>query len=72
MGEKEFKLLKLSNKAKYWYEVASYVAPYATIASAILGGLSYFAVREQNRKLDRIFNKLIEIENLINECRQNE
>ena len=69
MGETTFKMLKLSDKAKYWYEVASYAMPYATVASAIIGGLSFLEEREQNRKLDAIIRKLDEIENLIRKCK---
>ena len=68
MAGPAFQMLKLSDKAKYWYEVASYAMPYAAVASAILGGLSFLEEREQNKKLDAIIRKLDEIENLIQEC----
>ena len=69
MAETTFQMLKLSDKAKYWHEVASYAMPYATVASAIIGGLSFLQEREQNKKLDAIIRKLDEIENLIRECK---
>ena len=64
----EFSMLKLSDKAKYWYEVGTYLAPYAKIGSFVLGGLSLLAEAEQNKKLDKILQKLDEIEWLIKEC----
>ena len=65
----EFDKLKVSDTAKYWYEVAAYVQPYAAIGSLILGGLSFLEERNQSKTLSRILNKLVEIEGRILECK---
>lgn len=65
----EFDKLKVSDSAKYWFEVAAYVQPYAAIGSVILGGLSFLEETEQSKKLDRILETLEEIKSQIQECR---
>ena len=64
-----FNLLKLSDRATYWYEVASYIAPYAKVGSFIVSGLTLISERSQEQRLAEISRKLDEIKTLINRTR---
>lgn len=61
----DFKLLTPSSEALYWYEVASYIAPYATIGSFVLNAFSLASEAAQERRLAEISKKLDEIMHLI-------
>lgn len=61
----DFKMLKLTDRALYWYEVASYIAPFATIGSLIMTGFSLASENRQEKRLEEISRKLEEIKNLI-------
>jgi len=66
----EFQLLKVSDRALFWYEVAAYIAPYATVGSFILSGLSLHSEHAQERRLAEISRKLDEIKMLIIQARR--
>lgn len=66
----DFKMLKVSDKALYWFEVASYISPYATVGSFILSGFALASEHRQERRLVEMSRKLDEIKILINQTRR--
>lgn len=61
----DFRLLNLSDDFLYWYEVASYIAPYATIGSFNVGGLALQSENRQEERLAEISKRLDEIKTLV-------
>lgn len=64
----DFKIIQPSSEALYWYEVVSYIAPYATIGSFILSAFSLASETVQERRLAEISRKLDEIMHLVVEA----
>lgn len=61
----DFSVIKPSGKLLYWYEMAKYVAPYATVGSLLLSGFSYSSEVRQEHRLDQIAKQLRELKSLV-------
>lgn len=69
-GHENPRVLKVSDRALYWREIAKFTAPYATIGSFILSGLSFNSEKKQEERFTEISRKLDEIRSLIVQGRQ--
>lgn len=65
----ESRKLKVPGNAKYWFEVAAYAQPYAQIGSIILSGLSFLEKTQQTKRLEKIIERVDEIESKIQKCK---
>ena len=66
----DFTVLKVSERALFWFELASYASPFATVGSLILSGFSLASENRQERRLAEISKKLDQIKVSINQTRR--
>jgi len=65
----DFNVIKPSEGALYWYELAKFASPFATVGSFVLQAISFFS-DGQAAAFERLFRKLDELSQQIAELKQ--
>lgn len=65
----DFKVINPSDTALYWYELAKFASPFATVGSFIFQAISFFS-DGQAAAFERLFSKLDELSQQIAELKQ--
>lgn len=66
----DFKVIQPSEGLTYWYELASYAAPYVAVGSFLFNAISFFTENSTARAFEKVFRKLDEISGQISEMKQ--